>query len=54
MRLEGGGVALEVPEVSQEIIFPKTDRATRGVAATLTTTTLHCATKISGRPVTRH
>ena len=30
VRLEGGGVALEVPEASQENILPTTDRATRG------------------------
>ena len=29
-EIGGGGVALEVPEVSQENVLPKTDRATRG------------------------
>ena len=46
VRLEGGGVALEVPEMSQENVLPKTDRATRGVATTLTPIALHCAAKI--------
>ena len=47
VRLEGGGVALEVPEVSRENFLPKTDRAAPGgVAATLTLIALQCATKI--------
>ena len=50
-RIGGGCVTLRLAKVSQENFHLKTDRATRGVAATLTPIALHCATRLKNRPM---